>query len=335
AFYAATDNLQYRSNCYGFAIRAFYTGALIINNNNTPYKQQPGEFTPNKANLPNYSSLGSYIAGLLDEFNYDSSNTLLSIMDLVELDIDTFGGTVSGKAKYTSVSQIPSASDYSNRRLVLLVTGGHNDPNDGDRPVYDFHFYVQNGDNTWSHKPGSSCARNICLGGCSNPGSTLTNSNILDHLSDEYYIGTNYIFFWITLPANVENIRNDDGRNSSNTTYYFGDDCGNTLQTAGYKQIDTSIFQGKIDYIGDIDIFSVTRSLGGLVTFSVTTGNGGFPITVEVMDDAGTTIGSVSASSGSGSFNVTLTRGKLYYLKIFAPGQTAFEELKEYQVIIS
>ena len=76
-------------------------------------------------------------------------------------------------------------------------------------------------------------------------------------------------------------------------------------------------------------------SLSGLVTFSVTTGNGGFPVTVEVMNDAGTTIGSVSPSSGSGSFNVTLTRGKLYYIKIFATGQTAFEELKEYQVIIS
>ena len=340
AFYDNDNNtrdcLEKRCNCYGFSIRAFYTGSLASSYG--PYYHQPGEFKPDREDWGTYNELRAHIDELFSEEEYSSSESLLGIKELVELDIDTFGGTISGSAKYTSASQIPSASIYSNRRLILLVIGGFVEHDDGDRIVYGYHFFVQNADNTWSHKPGASYARNICLGECSNPDTTLTNSNILDHMSDKYYYeDTNYIFFWITLPANVENIRNGCGNNptATFTPFSFGDKGGNTIQTAGYKQVGTSIFQGKIDFIGDIDIFSVTRSLSGIVTFSVTTGNGGFPITVEVMNDAGTTIGSVSASSGSGSFNVTLTRGKLYYIKIYATGQTAFEELKEYQVIIS
>ena len=325
--YDTRDYLEKRCNCYGFAIRAFYTGEL---DNDASYRQQPGEFKTDRENWISFSELNQHIGQILNV----PGNAIAGMMELVELDIDMFGGTISNRAKYTSSSQIPSASDYSNKRQVLLVTGGQQI---GNTVYYDYHFYVQNGDDTWSHKPGITKAISGCLGGCTTPVSVLTNENILDHLTDHYSINNDYLFFWVTLPANVENIRNEFGHlcSSQFTPFSFGDKGGNTIQTAGYKPVDTATIQGKIDYIGDIDIFSVTRSLSGLVTFSVTTGNGGFPVTVEVMNDAGTTIGSVSPSSGSGSFNVTLTRGKLYYIKIFATGQTAFEELKEYQVIIS
>ena len=53
------------------------------------------------------------------------------------------------------------------------------------------------------------------------------------------------------------------------------------------------------------------------------------------MDEGGVTLGSVYASTGNGNFSVTLSRGKLYYLKIFAVGQTWYLDNMHYQVIIS
>ena len=326
AFYCSTNNLQRRSNCYGFAIRALFTEDP---ENYLSYYQQPGEFSKNREEWQTFYDLNQHIMTLCS-----SDNAIAGIMELVGLDIDEFGGTISGQTKYTYASQIPSASNYSNKRQVLLVTGGRQV---GNAVCYDYHFYVQNGDNTWSHKNADEPAQNDCFGACSNYAATLTNSNILDHLHEHYEIDNDYIFFWITLPANIENIQNEYGQTDSRpfTSFYFGDKGGGTIASAGYKPVDTTSVSAKIDFIGDIDIFSVTRSQSGLVTFTITTGISSFPVSVDVMDEGGVTLGSVYASTGNGNFSVTLSRGKLYYLKIFAVGQTWYLDNMHYQVIIS
>ncbi len=329
--YNTGNSLQFRCNCYGYAIRAFYYPE-DFNHDYFEYKQQPGEFAPDRLDMGSFDDLIDYYK-LIDSW----SNYLSCVMGLIEMDFAEFGISISGASKYTSASQIPSASDYSDRRLILLVTGRKQYSNGSSSPYKDFHFYVQNGDDTWSHKMGTLAAQNSCVGTCSNPVTSLTNSNILDHLGESYEVDNDYLFFWIKMPANIENIRNGYGHDGfcTNTPYVFGDEGGSVVSSSGYKAIDISTVAGKIDYIGDIDIFSVTRSMSGLVTFSVTTGNGGFPITVEVMDQSGVTLGSVQATTGSGSFNVSLTRGNLYYLKIIAIGQTLYSEQKSYVVIIS
>ena len=171
AFYTGNySNLQRRCNCYGFAIRTYYYPE-DFNHDYFEYKQQPGEFAHDRVDMESYEELME-IQGQI----CSGSSVLTGMMSLIELDFEEFGITVSGTAKYTSSSQIPSASDYSDRRLILIVIGKQEYNNGVFSALSSFHFYIQNEDDTWSHKNGSCPARNDCFRECPNPVDSLTNS---------------------------------------------------------------------------------------------------------------------------------------------------------------
>lgn len=227
--------------------------------------------------------------------------------------------------------------------MIALVVSGQ-----------DYHFYMQNSNNTWSHKPGEGVATNGCLGYfyaqqnentqsygnrlCSNQVSVLTNSNLLTHLHEGYE--TDYIFFYVDKPATLDYAHlNGLGETCSQTSLYLWDLAGSTEETAAYKY-NPSSFSGRIDYKGDIDYFAVNFPTTGTYTLSISTTSVSptpdpYPLKVTVYGANGTSSTTANITGGSGTITLNAYAGRVYYIKVELPNQTAYEFGRRYSFSVS
>ncbi|NCA67052.1 MAG: hypothetical protein EOM87_03195 [Clostridia bacterium] len=297
----------------------------------TYYKQQPGEFA-DKSNIPNVSNYYELIEYYKDEY-YNNGYTVDFIMNLVSLDLQEMGYCVLSVAKYTAASQIPSASLYCDRRLVALVVRSD-----------DYHFYMQNADNSWSHKPGNYPAMNACLGtlinACTYPTNALTNNNILDHLSDGYEDGYDYTFFYVDKSSTLD-FGNLNGHydNCTKTSKYVIDDAGSSMSRAQVKQIDSTGFYGRICFKGDADYYALTFSSNGtksitLTTTSVSPTPDPYPIYLYVYDSSGALLNSAYITTGSSSVTTSVLANRVYYIRIYSINQSIYESVRRYHISI-
>lgn len=328
------NSLQLRANCYGFALRMFCSAATVPY---TGYRQQPGEFAEKD---PYFFINGEMIedyGDVRDLINGGGVNIDI-LVELVSRDMQALGYSVLSTAKYTEASQIPSASTLTGGRLILLVVGS-----------YDYHFYMQNSDNTWSHKPGAYQATTKCRAGlsetasndCAHPTDTLTNNNILSHMHDGPY-DTDYIFLHVSKPAIID-FSHGYGHDAScdQTVPDHIDHAGHTRGSAQILQADTTVVNGRISYLGDADYYLIFFQSSGSRTFEITTVSTGttpdpYPIQLSVYNASGGVLGSTSlVTTGNGSVTISTSSYTVYYIRVISSGQSAYENGRGYRIDIS
>lgn len=314
AYIDSTDyaSLQKRANCYGFALRMYYTPDAFDEVDDGAYKQQPGEFA-DKSLLTGISNYNDLYNAYVDKI-CGSGLTIDFIMSFVRTDMATLGYQVLSTAKYTSASQIPSAGN-ANKRLILLVVG-----------TLDFHFYLQNSDNTWSHKPGSSEAKNVCNA----HGTTLTNANILSHMQESGY-DKDYLFFYVDKPAQIDyghlKGHNDD---SVQTSLSWIDSAGSNQNTAERIYPTSNLHYGRFDGKDDVDYYAFCATFSGTQTvpFSLNTGEA---VVINVFSTTSTSpIAWTYLSAGSGSVSFTVVKGAVYYLCFDYAGAPTYSSQRGY-----
>lgn len=329
---SSSVSLQQRANCYGFAMRFLYSSSTESDHwkGDIPrYKQQPGEF-----------GIKSESEGFYGDTNYskllDNRTLVLSatgftvsyVMNMIEKDMTQLGYKIISRFRYAQASQIPSATS-DNRRLILLVVGGKTERND-------YHFYVQNSDNTWSHKPGWGSATNCCVGDCGNH-VALTNSNILQHCFEGGY-SSDYLFFYTDKPATVDYCHGDGG--ASTCRNYTPLDCkdvaGNDAGRA--KGIGFGTTTGRFDYNDDVDCFGFDAVKSDCSISLSTILNGSqypYKIHVTVKKSDGSIVLETDLS-GLGTFSLNLSQGNIYYLELSCPTISInFQNTYEYRFVIS
>ncbi|MBO4769255.1 MAG: DNRLRE domain-containing protein [Clostridia bacterium] len=312
------DNLQYRANCYGFALRYFYSDNL--SDVGGSYFQFPGEFAPKPFTFQSYGTVNNYDDLYNKTVSCLADNNILGIYALVWYDLTSLGYSVS-----TPFTSAPPQQTRSDMRLIGLVIR-QGDSSQGISP--DYHFYMQNSDGTWSHKPGNYPATNACHG-CNNPVSQLTNSNILEHITDDY--SDNYLFFYVSKPATIDYGHSDGTDSDCEFTEITINDFAGNSHTSAKRIIGTesSMLQGRIEYLNDTDFYGFQASASKTYQFSIAA-NGTqvsgttFVLTAYQQD------GSVISSSTTGSLSFTAIKGKVYYVKVSKTGQTAYSSYQKY-----
>lgn len=310
-FYTKTNNLEKRANCYGYAMRLFFSGDDV-----TEYKQQPGEFAY-KTSGNNFDSLVAYYNTAIYNGTFDPSTVYSRIiLDCIQL------GYTLNLLSTDLKTKPPLAPSPANKRLVLLVTSRS-----------DYHFYIQHSKattingittNYWTHKFGTTPAATNCI--ISDHASTvLTNENILDHVNCNGYTSAVYAFY-VTAPGAVDtNHYYGHGGDDTITPIKSTDCAGTNLLTAEAHSYlrSPSYINGHIDFIGDTDFHVFDVELTGNYTFYISKQTG---MDLYIDDGAvtsnNTATGSKTTTIGKNAINKTLTRtltkGTKYYFSIFS-----------------
>ena len=320
--------LQLRSNCYGYAFKMFYHPASFpvtytIQPGNQGsfglYKQQPGEFA-DKSNtlilkrdndttfsqINTFLDLSASLSNLLNPAIISSNSERLNmIVRLLQFDAATLGYTIT---QYNG-SSIPNATAQTNKRLIALAVDD-----------YDYHFYMQHSNNTWSHKPGYAEAQTKCFG-TGHTAVTLTNSNIQTHALEGGYSNGVVKFFYITKDAIID-YSHENGHYTSSvyTPLYSGDNAGNyncASKHLGWSP--TSQTSAACDYPEDYDCYSFVASQTKAYTISFSS-NHSFNIVCSVYDNNQSTIVNNTVVSSNGSLTTPMLQfGQGYTLRFFAP----------------
>ena len=342
------DGLQLRANCYGYSIRAFYTLEAFPEENKIQlsngdvfecYKQLPGEFADKTNGLPLYTvdnalwqtlynrtDLKNTFLYLLSQ-DCSSQNRMFLLMQLIQADAATLGYTVT---EYTG-SVLPDARSLNGSRLIALVASD-----------YDFHFYMQHSDNTWSHKPGSEQPSNVCL--CNNEGSVrLTNETIIDHANDSYYSDGGLMFLIITKNAVVDypHLRgtytadiSPNGSDCVHTSLSFSEYAGNTFFSAkDIGNLPKQLGYSKINYLNDVDWFSFSTTASTSYSFYFPSVS--FPLEISLFDENRQKLYYASSSGNTVQFSFLLSSSTKYFLRVNSSGQIAHENSRMYSFSIT
>ncbi|MBQ3550633.1 MAG: hypothetical protein IJA41_06600 [Clostridia bacterium] len=323
------DNLQRRSNCYGFALKMFYAEEEIAENEYTNngefYKQQPGEFADRTSFLSVSEDISYYYAlclSYLENMIANNGLTVDFIINMVDLDMEAMGYDIIHRQKYVSSSQVPTAGTYTDRRLIALVVGGG-----------DYHFYMQNSDGIWTHKPGEGIASKTCF----EHGETLKDSNIVEHIRESIYLD-DYVFFYVNKPATID-FGHYNGTSDSciQTDLYSCDGVGDTAGSAKLLECPTSSYVvSRIGYINDIDYYCFEPQASKSYNFEFMTIDKNqlqnhYELRVNVLDNNLNVLETYSISTGTGNCTLSLTAGKQYYLMFWSCGQTEYESDRLYK----
>lgn len=328
--------LQKRANCYGFAMRFTYSGnylpIIFSEQHRDGYLQQPGEFSIKHISSTEYPSNYDKLAYLYQqEIMENLSISAPFIMNMVQNDLLKFGFNVTYPgSQYTSSSQIPFET-YENKRLVLLVVG-----------LSDFHFYMRNSNGTWTHKPGTTKARNKCMGECGSP-TLLTNSNILSHCHEGGYT-KEYRFFFVDKPSTIDYFHGDGTASSceNSTPCVLGDVAGSDFEDSKgitLSQENITTINGMIDYNYDNDCFSFDSPVTKTYSFDISTLKNGssysHSLSIEIVAKEGRTVlYSNSNFSGNTTITLNLQKGEIYYIRVCA-NNNSFDYWRQYKISIS
>ena len=289
---SATNHIQYRMNCYGYAFRYLHDGYVTLNGYGEGYKQQPGDFK--------LQSAAYFIMN-----TSDPAVLMSAVIGNLSLDAARLGFTITEYTPKSSV--IPQYG--GNSRMVAVVTGFfYVLTDDGYEPRTDYHFYMQHSDGTWSHKPGSGGVSNVSLSN----GVPLTNSNIIASANEGLYSIGARKFLIISRDAVIEHLHGD--RDAYHyTSLISSDEAGDSLESAALLSLPSCI--GAFDFGMDEDCYYFTIPTTKSYNFAVTTENYYSSLNVALFDSDGNII-----SGGTGSqaiyFTTTLTAGQTYFLGV-------------------
>ena len=327
------DRLQFRANCYGYALRFAYGGDLIKSsiheaNGAYIYKQQPGEFADKTGGLSIFyhstivdtlrsrNDLMRYYANRISNISISKSSRLFYLIRLISADLNTLG---YGVTEYTDAT-LPDAKTLNGGRLIAVVLSDQ-----------DYHFYVQHADNTWSHKPGAAEPTNCCID-CNIP---LTNANIREHACEGIYEDGELAFLYINKDAIIDGCHADGSDlDSVCTPMNSSDRAGNYFCAASeLGQLPMVNVNAKIDYIGDVDYYAFFSEAPRSYTITGSMSDE-TPLIAKLYDQFGVLLYEETSEAGDISFDFCITYGSCYFLSMETTGQIAPAENKIYQFSI-
>ncbi|MBR4587669.1 MAG: hypothetical protein IKO30_05045 [Lachnospiraceae bacterium] len=287
--YSYADELQYKMNCYGYAIEVCgETGTM-----SAPYFQIPGEFAND----------GETFNKLKQEYQeihaFSTSNEYLNFIEgKVMADFNTLN-----ESTYNEWTIIPTSysADVPEgfRKIALVIDMG-----------IDSHFYVRHTDGTWSHKRGQTEITNKSI--TSNV--VITDSNINTVALEGGY--SDGIRYYLICKSFIPDYRhgNGHGDNTVYTPQISSDLAGNVIFKAAKITSGLTKF-GKFNYEDDIDFFEyipiTTKNYN--ITSSLVSSD--YDVDITIYNHEGTIIASDS-SIGNAYISITLTAGERYYIKI-------------------
>lgn len=228
-----TSDIQYRMNCYGYAMRFLLQGPATVTVFGSfiyAYGQDPGDFV-------SYSRMN-------DAVNLGYCTTPAQMIGAVEtnmlLDAERLGYSVV--RYYPAGTSVPDIS--GDARLIALVTGNY-------YGVLDYHFYMQHPDGTWSHKPGCGPVLNTSL----STGILLTNDNIQVLANESHYTNGEIRFYVVTRDA-VYDHPHAPYIASVQTAVYDAEVAGDYFACARPVTVDDGFYDGYWDFSSDRDLFS-------------------------------------------------------------------------------
>ena len=298
--------IRYRMNCYGYAFCNILNGSAEINAQGG-YKQQPGEFA--LANNTLVSPLSIQSSDLSDGFEGLSNKMMAKISNNILLDSERL-------ANYTITEYVQTSSSISqygsSSRLIAVVVGCNREFD----PIamqynysWDYHFYMQHSDGTWSHKPGSSNITNKSI----SSNVILTNNNIASKANEGFYENGSLKFFIITKKAIYDSLftshccykapRCPD--HSINVNSVASETAGDYLETCRYLTVNS--LNGKLDFKKDHDVFCYQMATGR--NYTITAGNAN----IAVYNADGVKINPVSNTTNTYFLNGGLT----YYIDVY------------------
>lgn len=222
------EYLQYRMNCYGYAL-----GMYRIGNINEPYLQQPGEF----------SSIDDMYLLKKNIVLGDPNASMKNIVSNLQIDARRLGFRIfEYNPKTNEVAQAGI-----NNRMVAIVVG-----------ELDFHAYVQHSNGTWSHKPGTTAVTNLSI----EDKIPLTNDNIIEKSRQGIYKNGEIKFLLITKDAVIE-YPHGDRQTNPEVPFFFRDKAGELPRTATVMP-STGKIKGYIDFHNDNDMFQFSADTSGM-----------------------------------------------------------------------
>lgn len=285
---------QYRMNCYGYAFRYILDGAApIVDGYIYPYKQQPGNFT--SAEKRNQ---------VKELYNYTNATDYMNaVVSNIKLDAERVGYAITECPLTSSTAQQYGTSS----RLIALVTGYNG-------RGFDYHFYMQHNDGTWSHKPGATEVTNLSL----DDNVILTNENIYSKANQGTYTGNNLKFFLITKSAVIDQPHTTaypDPTSIITQTVYFPalEKAGDYFETPAY--ISTGSTNAQIDFAKDHDVYCFTART--TKTYTITTTCSEQANLNCMVYDANANIIGRNTTSGRVNLSISLNAGSQYYIDIY------------------
>lgn len=273
-----------RSNCYGYAF-----GHILHYEEGDYCLQQPGDFC-----------LVNRKGDVLPRILYNPTAYLNNVVSNMQLDAERFG--------YTMTEYIPSGSSVNQfgarSRLIAVVTGNT-----------DYHFYMQHNDGTWSHKPGSTEAKNYVTIRDERGNEQdiyLTNDNIMQYANTGYYLNGDLKFFIITKDAVIDHPHGSPS-SSSLTTLYYEDEAGDFKSTS--TQIYSGTTSGRFDFNTDVDYFVFQPTSTKSYSF-ITSNSLGYDINAIIYDKSGN-VYATAENLGDVNISFYAIGGSKYYIKLY------------------
>lgn len=286
---AYRNELQYKMNCYGYAIHVYSRDA---GNLSSPYKQQPGEFVSDNQTyqalvLEQYQiihGLGATGTGILDYIQgkmYADFQTLNTNTG-VEWTIQTTSANASVPAGY--------------RKIALTVGVGH-----------DYHFYFRHNDGTWSHKTGEDPVTTLSI----DTHVTITDSNISTCVTEGSY--DDGVRYYLIGKSAIADYPHSDGRSSLMTGTIFSDRAGDTITKA--TRITGSSCSGRFDYVMDTDYFEFIPTTTAVYHITTSLTSATYDTDIVVFNSNNAVLASDYAV-GNADIYITLSAGQKYYIKV-------------------
>lgn len=318
------DNLQLRSNCYGYSLQAH----LSMNESlafGTRYLQYVGEFAQKDSSFEVIASdtvshvissneslrefwLYTMLPALTqDDFQFNARLPFNNVThELLQADLESMGYGI----EFTNTASINLPTNAS-KRLIIMVAGGVVEPSNSP----DYHFYLQHTDGTWSHKRGAYPATDLCC--CEENPVKLTNANIIDHVGDAGY--DDYLLcFYVTKPA-ITDFRHANGyaNNCTKTLLDNMDLAGNHFNNAKVIAVPNTI-EGRIDYPADKDMYLFVASGSQCqVNFALSEDLDTVELVFTLWDYEGNQVGStVSVTDAAATAIFDVSPGSCYYVSV-------------------
>ncbi len=229
---------QYRLNCYGYAFCHILKYDLYDDyyalTGDIYYKQQPGDFTATSQKnlvkpIPVYRDPEEYMSRVVYNITLDAARLNINLTEYVPS-----GSTVKQCG--------------ANSRLIAIATGD-----------YDYHFYMQHNDGTWSHKPGAGEVTNQSFDSTPSTPEYLNNDNIIQCANQSIYSNGELKFFEISRNAILDHPHGIQNAYIECDVFDGYDIAGDLLFTS--KTINVGTSQALIDYYVDKDFYEFTPSI--------------------------------------------------------------------------
>lgn len=303
-------------NCYGYAMGFLLDSPAYVK----AYKQLIGEFSStNRWNI-------EYFYDQIDTYSSNSNfHDLVSYYynQMMEYDSNEIGYTIE---EFTPISSTVEQSNINQK--IIAMTTGYNDY----QHKYTYHFYVQNNDGTWSHKPGEDNISNLSF----DDGRILTNENIITKAKQGMYENGVLRFYKVTKDSVIDTMHLSRGSSwpASNSNYSHMVECekaGDYYENA--LEIVPCDHEFRINYDKDHDCYFIPITETGNYTIKAIPNYSSYTLKYVLTDRSGNYIGD-SLSTNSNGISAGLYAGSQYYLDIYCTNNNFEYASLEYELQI-